>query len=130
MNRRKDSEASLIKAGYTIKNAVIQEVDIVVEGICVKFKMQLKTHSKSFIVTSNDLGSYEINRGFCGDSDSTYYAMCYADIMNIIGVDKLRDLFGKYVRLVINDDIQSIVMVGNIIDDYWCETDSLHTEVV
>ena len=130
MNRRKDSEASLIKAGYTVKNAVIQDVDIVIEGICVKFKMQLNTQSRSFLLTSKDLGSYEINCGFCGDSDSTYYAMCYANIMNIIGVDKFKDLFGKYVRLVINDDLQSIAMVGNIIDDYWCETDSLYTEVV
>lgn len=42
-----------------------------------------------------------------------------SELLDVVGVDKLEDLPGKYIRFEDNGRSSSITKIGNIIEDKW-----------
>lgn len=136
MKRYKYSASELIKSGYQIYNCVITDADLVIDNnLRIQFILKLSKGGNIFTnitMVSEFFGECELDRGYIGYAD---VSLNYADIMDIVNVDKFRNLVGQYVRIAATFDSREIskygciFAIGNILNDNWCNTESMYVEV-
>ncbi len=117
---KKWTEKELIEAGYTIQNAEITNADFTTDTYCCA----------DFPITLEGAGWGVVYGGFVLGKGGTAYKVeeieGYAQgmaamltIMNVIGVDRLSDMKGKYVRVATKGWGDTVKIIGNIIEDNW-----------
>lgn len=117
----------LVAAGYKIKNAKISKVDLSMEDHgCLTLYMSLSGHSWGCVYGGYSIGNgYLGAKSFKGSAAGTEYIM---RIMDTVGVERFKNLEGKYVRVAIGDWGEPIKIIGNIIEDKWFDTGSFFEE--
>ena len=119
----------LTEAGYTIENALIENVDLsMADHGCLTLAMTLQ--GGGWGVT---YGGYCLGKGYLGADDDFFdgsaagmeYIM---RIMDTVGVEKFQDLKGKYVRVATKGWGGSVKIIGNILKDQWFDAETFFTD--
>lgn len=106
----------LLQGGYKIFNMKITSVGLTMSNYGIVFMMAMEC--------SNYGAAYHEDyclRGFNGLEEVMPYIM---DIMNIIGVEHINDMVGKYVRVATRELGSSVKIIGNIVEDKWFDPES------
>ena len=102
----------------TIKNAKIKNVSLTMaDHGCLTLDLALEGDGWGCV-----FGNYVLGKGFLGSKEFEGSAKGMEAIMRImdtIGVERLEDADGKYVRVKLGDWGDSISCIGNIIEDKW-----------
>ena len=117
---KKWTEKELIEAGYTIQNAFIRNVDLSTENYCC---------ADLSIVLDGD-GWGVVYGGYCLGKGGKAYKIdeiegsaegmtAILTIMHVVGVDRLNDMKGKYVRVATKGWGDTVKIIGNVIQDEW-----------
>ncbi len=110
------------KNGYIIENAKITSADLSMEDHgCLTFYMGIDGKGWGC-----NYGGYCLGHGYIGakEFDGCPKGIEYImRIMDTVGVSKLSDLSGKYVRVASKGWGSSIKIIGNIIEDKWFDTE-------
>lgn len=108
----------LIAEGYTIQNAKITSADLSMEDHgCITFSMGLDGGGWGCVY-----GGYCLGHGYLGAShfDGSAKGMEYImRIMDTVGVSKLSQLPGQYVRVATKGWGDVVKIIGNIVKDQW-----------
>ena len=117
---KKWTEKELIDAGYTIQNAKITNADLSTETYCcADLPITLDGHGWGVVYGGYCLGkggtSYKIDE----ITGSAQGMAAILTIMRVVGVDRLSDMKGKYVRVAMKGWGDSVKIIGNIIKDEW-----------
>ena len=122
---KKYTQEQLIEAGYTIKNALIESVDLsMADHGCLTLSMNLE--GSGWGVT---YGGYCLGKGYLGADDDFFdgsaagmeYLM---RIMDIVGVERFQSLKGKYVRVATKGQGGIVKIIGNILEDKWFDAET------
>lgn len=106
----------LLQDGYKIFNMKITSVGLTMSNYGIVFMMAMEC--------SNYGATYDEDyclRGFNGLEAVIPYI---TDIMNIIGVEHINDMVGKYVRVATRGLGSSVKIIGNIVEDKWFDPES------
>ena len=106
----------LLQDGYKIFNMKITSVGLTMSNYGIVFMMTMEC--------SNYGATYDEDyclRGFNGLEEVMPYI---TDIMNIIGVEHINDMVGKYVRVATRGLGSSVKIIGNIVEDQWFDPES------
>ena len=127
---KKWTEDELIKEGYRIRNAKITGFDLVPDHECLTMFIWLDANNFHCGISGYCLGhGYpELSNNSGKVTGSIARAMDVAQVMNVIGIEKLSQIEGKYIRIVDEGLGKSISIFGNIIDDKWFDTESFFAE--
>lgn len=108
----------LIASGYKIENAKITNADLSMEDHgCLTFDMGLDGGGWGCNYGGYCLGhGYLGAKKFDGSSKGLEYIM---RIMDTVGVSRMSDLKGKYIRVATKGLGDAVKIIGNIIDDKW-----------
>jgi hypothetical protein len=115
----------LTEAGYTIENALIENVDLsMADHGCLTLAMTLQGYGWGVVY-----GGYCLGKGYLGADDDFFdgsaagmeYLM---RIMDTVGVEKFQDLKGKYVRVATNGWGDQVKIIGNILKDKWFDAET------
>ena len=119
----------LTKAGYTIENALIKNVDLsMADHGCFTLAMTLDGGGWGVVY-----GGYCLGKGYLGADDNFFdgsaagmeYLM---RIMDTVGVERFQDLKGKYVRVATKGLCSSVKIIGNIIKDKWFDAETFFAD--
>ena len=112
------NKKELIANGYKIENAKITSVDLSMEDHgCLTFYMGLNGEGWGC-----NYGGYCLGHGYLGAKkfDGSAKGLEYImRIMDTVGVSRMSDLKGKYIRVATKGWGEIIKIIGNIIDDKW-----------
>jgi hypothetical protein len=113
----------LVKLGYKIENAKITSVDLTMaDHGCITLSIGLDGQGWACCYGGYCLGhGYLGADNFDGNEKSMPYIMM---IMDTIGVPRLNDMVGKYIRVATRGWGDIIKIIGNIIEDKWFDTES------
>ena len=126
---KKYTQEQLTEAGYSIENALITNVDLsMADHGCLTLAMTLEGSGWGVVY-----GGYCLGKGYLGADDDFFdgsaagmeYLM---RIMDTVGVEKLQDLKGKYVRVANKGWGSSVKIIGNIIKDKWFDTETFFAD--
>lgn len=117
---KKWTEKELIESGYTIQNAEITNVDLSTESYCCA----------DLPIVLEGSGWGVVYGGYCLGKGGTSYKVdeiegsaqgmaAILTIMRVVGVDRLSDMKGKYVRVATKGWGDTVKIIGNIIKDEW-----------
>lgn len=117
---KKWTEEELIEAGYTIRNAEITNADLSTEAYCcADLPITLDGHGWGVVYGGYVLGkggtAYKIDE----IQGSEQGMAAILTIMRVVGVDRLSDMKGKYVRVATKGWGDTVKIIGNIIEDEW-----------
>lgn len=117
---KKWTEKELIESGYTIQNAEITAVDLSTESYCcADLPITLNGNGWGVVYGGYVLGkggtSYKIDE----IEGSAQGMAAILTIMRVVGVDRLNDMKGKYVRVATKGWGDTVKIIGNIIKDEW-----------
>ena len=119
----------LIKLGYSIENALIENVDLsMADHGC--FTLSMTLHGSGWGVV---YGGYRLGKGYLGADDDFFdgsaagmeYLM---RIMDTVGVEKFQDLKGKYIRVATKGWGDTVKIIGNILKDQWFDAETFFTD--
>lgn len=117
----------LIANGYKIENAKITNADLSMEDHgCLTFSMGIDGGGWGC-----NYGGYCLGHGYLGAKDFSGSAkgMEYVmRIMDTVGVSKLSDLEGKYIRVATKGWGDVVKIIGNIIQDQWFDPEAFFKE--
>ena len=108
---------------YELLNARIAGVDLSMENHgCLTLEMNL--HGDGWGVC---FGGYVLGHGYLGANEDEFEGSAKGmesllRIMDVIGVERFKDLKDKYVRVARKDNY-SIKIIGNIIKDKWFDVE-------
>lgn len=104
--------------GYTIENAKITNVDLSMEDHgCLTLSMALDGYGWGCVYGGCCLGKGYLGASkFEGSAKGLEYIM---RVMDTVGVSKLKDMEGRYIRVATQGWGSSIKIIGNIIEDKW-----------
>lgn len=113
----------LIDAGYKIENAKITSADLSMEDHgCLTFNMEIKSGGWGCVYGGYCLGhGYLGAKKFDGSAKGLEYIM---RIMDTVGVSRMSDLKGKYIRVATKGWGDIVKIIGNIIDDKWFDPEA------
>ena len=118
----------LIKEGYSIENAFIENVDLsMADHGCLTLAMTLNGGGWGVVY-----GGYCLGKGYLGADDDFFdgsaagmeYLM---RIMDTVGVERFQDLKGKYIRVATKGWGDSVKIIGNILKDQWFDPETFFT---
>lgn len=124
------SEDELIAAGYEIRNAEIINVDLSTENYCCcDFPITLEGAGWGVVY-----GGYVLGKGGTAynidDIEGSEMGMkAILTIMHVVGVDRLNDMKGKYVRVATHGWGDTVKIIGNVIKDEWFDYETFFKEV-
>ena len=125
---KKYTQEQLTESGYSIKNALITNVDLsMADHGCLTLAMMLEGGGWGVVY-----GGYCLGKGYLGADDDFFdgsaAGMEYLiRIMDIVGVEKFQDLKGKYVRVATKRG-DPVKIIGNIINDKWFDAETFFTD--
>lgn len=104
--------------GFEVQNAQITSVDLsMAEHGCLTLEMVLEGAGWGVTYGNRVIGKgYLDAKAFKGSAKGTEYLM---RIMDVVGVERFKDLEGKYVRVVTKGWGGTVNIIGNIIRNKW-----------
>ncbi len=120
-------EKNLILNGYKIENAKIENIDLSMEDHGVlTFSMELNGGNWGCTYGGYCLGKgYLGAKDFSGSPKGIEYLM---RIMDTVGVLKISELKGEYVRVATKGWGSPVKIIGNILKDKWFDTESFFSK--
>lgn len=117
----------LIASGYEIENAKITSVDLSMGNHgCLTLSMGIDGKGWGCAYGGYCLGhGYLGAKSFDGSPKGLEYIM---RIMDTVGVERMSDLVGKYVRVATKGWGETIKIIGNIIEDKWFNQEEFFKE--
>ena len=118
---KKYTAQMLTDEGYTIENAQITNVSLSAsDHCCLSLNLTLKAAGWGVVYGGYCLdkvypNSYEKD-SYEGSADGMEAIM---RIMDVVGVSRLEDMKGKYIRVATKGWGSTIKIIGNIINDRW-----------
>jgi hypothetical protein len=116
------TEKKLIEEGYDIRNAQIKGAELTMEDHgCISFNVVVEGAGWGCV-----FGGYSLGHAYLGAkefSGSGPGMESIARIMDTVGVAKLSDLKGRYIRAATARD-RRLKIIGNIINDKWFDIES------
>lgn len=116
------TEKKLIEEGYDIRNAQIKGAELTMENHgCISFDVVVEGAGWGCV-----FGGYSLGHGYLGAKEFSGYGPgmeSIARIMDTVGVTKLSDLEGIYIRTAVTGD-RRLKIIGNIINDKWFDIKS------
>lgn len=116
------TEKKLIEEGYDIRNAQIKGAELTMENYgCISLDIVVEGAGWACV-----FGGYSLGRGYLGAKEFSGYGPgmeSIARIMDTVGVTKLSDLKGRYIRAAAAKD-KRLKIIGNIINDKWFDIKS------
>lgn len=122
---KKYTQEQLTASGYSIKNALITNVDIsMADHGCLTLAMTLEGGGWGVVY-----GGYCLGKGYLGADDDFFNGSAAGmeylmRIMDTVGVEKFQDLRGKYIRVATKGLGSSVKIIGNIIHDKWFDAET------
>ena len=122
---KKYTQEQLTASGYSIKNALITNVDIsMADHGCLTLAMTLEGGGWGVVY-----GGYCLGKGYLGADDDFFNGSAAGmeylmRIMDTVGVEKFQDLKGKYIRVATKGLGSSVKIIGNIIHDKWFDAET------
>jgi hypothetical protein len=119
----------LIKEGYKIENAIIEDVDLsMADHGCLTLAMTLSGGGWGVVY-----GGYCLGNGYLGADDDFFSGSAAGmeyliRIMDTVGVERFQNLKGKYVRVATKGLGSSVKIIGNIIKDQWFDAESFFVD--
>lgn len=126
---KKFTEEELKELGYELLNAEVANVSLNMKDHgCLTLSITLKGAGWGVVY-----GGYCLGKGYLGADDDYFNGSAKGmeaimRIMDIIGVDALEDMKGKYVRIANKGRGSSVKIIGNIISDKWFDYESFFSE--
>lgn len=116
------TEEKLIEEGYEIRNAQIKGAELTMEHCgCISLDVVVEGAGWGCV-----FGGYSLGHGYLGAkefSGSGPGMESIARIMDTVGVTKLSDLEGRYIRAAVTRS-RTLKIIGNIINDKWFDIES------
>lgn len=125
---KKYTQEQLTESGYTIKNALITNVDLsMADHGCLELAMTLEGGGWGVVY-----GGYCLGKGYLGADDDFFSGSApgmeyLIRIMDTVGVEKFQDLKGKYVHVATKRG-DPVKIIGNIINDKWFDAETFFTD--
>ena len=126
---KKFTEEELKELGYELLNAEVTNVSLNMKDHgCLTLSITLKGAGWGVVY-----GGYCLGKGYLG-ADDDYFNGSAKDmeaimrIMDVIGVEALEDMKGKYVRIASKGLGSSVKIISNIISDKWFDYESFFNE--
>ena len=126
---KKYTQEQLIEAGYEIKNALIDSVDLsMADHGCLTLAMTLKGGGWGVVY-----GGYCLGKGYLGADDDFFEGSAASmeyiiRIMDTIGVARFQNLKGEYVRVATKGLGSTVNIIGNIIEDKWFDAETFFAD--
>ena len=115
------TEKKLIEEGYEIRNAQIKGAELTMENHgCISFDVVVEGAGWGCV-----FGGYSLGHGYLGAKEFSGYG---PGMESIVGVTKLSDLEGRYIRTAVAED-RRLKIIGNIINDKWFDIESFFKDV-
>lgn len=126
---KKFTEEELKELGYELLNAEVTNVSLNMKDHgCLILSITLKGAGWGVVY-----GVYCLGKGYLGADDDYFNGSAKGmeaimRIMDVIGVEALEDMKGKYVRIASKGLGSSVKIIGNIISDKWFDHESFFSE--
>lgn len=126
---KKFTEEELKKLGYELLNAEITNVSLNMKDLgCLTLSITLKGAGWGVVY-----GGYCLGKGYLGANDDYFNGSAKGmeaimRIMDVVGVEVLEDMKGKYVRIANKGWGSSVKIIGNVISDKWFDYESFFSE--
>ena len=118
------TKKKLEQAGYTVENALIEDFELSMrDHNCLTFALFVKAETGCCAVfRTRKLGTGSLESDYF---DSDEKAMVFImKVMQTVGVDRLGDLKGKYIRVPFKNDCSQDI-IGNVLHDDWLDISEL-----
>lgn len=122
---KKFTEEELKDLGYELLNAEATNVSLNMKDHgCLTLSITLKGSGWGVVY-----GGYCLGKGYLGADDDFFKGFAKGmeaimRIMDVVGVEALEDIKGKYVRIANKGLGSSVKIIGNIISDKWFDYES------
>ena len=122
---KKFTEEELKKLGYELLNAEVTNVSLNMKDYgCLTLSIALEGAGWGVVY-----GGYCLGKGYLGADDDFFESSAKGieaimRIMDVVGVEALEDMKGKYVRIANKGWGSSVKIIGNIISDKWFDYES------
>lgn len=122
---KKFTEDKLKELGYELLNAQVENVSLNMRDHgCLTLSITLKGAGWGVVY-----GGYCLGKGYLGADDNFFSGSAKGmesiiRIMDVVGVEALEDMKGKYVRIANKGWGSSVKIIGNIISDKWFDYES------
>lgn len=126
---KKITEEELKELGYELLNAEVTNVSLNMKDHgCLTLSITLKGAGWGVVY-----GGYCLGKGYLGADDDYFNGSAKGmeaiiRIMDVIGVEALEDMKGKYVRIANKGWGSSVKIIGNVISDKWFDYESFFSE--
>lgn len=122
---KKFTEEELKELGYELLNAEVRNVSLNMKDHgCLTLSITLKGAGWGVVY-----GGYCLGKGYLGADDDYFNGFAKGmeaimRIMDVVGVEALEDMKGKYVRIANKGWGSSVKIIGNVISDKWFDYES------
>lgn len=122
---KKFTEDKLKELGYELLNAQVENVSLNMRDHgCLTLSITLKGSGWGVVY-----GGYCLGKGYLGADDNFFSGSAKGmesiiRIMDVVGVEALEDMKGKYVRVANKGWGSSVKIIGNVISDKWFDYES------
>lgn len=126
---KKFTEEELKELGYELLNAEVTNVSLNMKDHgCLTLSITLKGAGWGVVY-----GGYCLGKGYLGADDDYFNGSAKGmeaimRIMDVVGVEALEDMKGKYVRIANKGLGSSVKIIGNIISNKWFDYESFFSE--
>lgn len=127
---KKYTAKELINEGYTLENALIKNVSLSsTDYCCLTLNMDLE--GGGWLCS---YGGYCLGKIYPNSYEKDTYEGSAAGmeaimrIMDVVGVSRLEDMQGKYVRVATKGWGSTIKIIGNIVSDRWFDYETFFTD--
>lgn len=122
---KKFTEDKLKELGYQLLNAKVEDVSLNMRD-CGVLTLSITLSGGGWGVV---YGGYCLGKGYLGADDKFFSGSAKGmesiiRIMDVVGVEALEDMKGKYVRIASKGLGSSANIIGNIISDKWFDYES------
>lgn len=126
---KKFTEEELKELGYELLNAEVANVSLNMKDHgCLTLSIALQGAGYGVVY-----GGYCLGKGYLGADDDFFKGSAKGmeaimRIMDVVGVESLEDMKGKYVRIANKGLGSSVKIIGNIISNKWFDYESFFGE--
>lgn len=126
---KKFTEEELKELGYELLNAEVTNVSLNMNDHgCLTLLITLRGAGWGVVY-----GGYCLGKGYLGADDDFFEGSAKGmeaimRIMDVVGVEALEDMKGKYARIASKGLGSSVKIIGNVISDKWFDYESFFNE--
>ena len=127
---KKYTAKELVNEGYTLENALITSVSLSsADYCCLCLNIGLKGDAWGCVY-----GGYSLGKIYPDSYEKDTYEGSAAGmeaimrIMDVVGVSRLEDMQGKYIRVATKGWGNTIKIIGNIVSDRWFDYETFFAD--